>query len=164
MTELKAEFEKKFGKNCPNCDNSGTIVHGYSGDSTADLEQCQFCYCEPLSIFNINTGSSDVWQWFETELTKAKEQKIEDYELALAEVSKVYCELTDNKLSKPNYKAEVILDEIRIQQEKDIEEAENQARIDENERWIATADRLGILRNFVQIDFESRIKELKGEK
>ena len=48
--------------------------------------------------------------------------KTADYERVLAEVSKVYWELTNGKLSKPNYDAVVILDEVRLQQEKDIEE------------------------------------------
>ena len=47
----------------------------------------------------------------------------ENYEGILAEVSKVYCELTNNKLSKPNYEAVVILDEVRITQQEDIDEA-----------------------------------------
>lgn len=48
--------------------------------------------------------------------------KKKEIEEILYEVSKVYCELTNNKLSKPNYKAEVVLDEVRIQQEADMAE------------------------------------------
>ena len=60
-----------------------------------------------------------------SEFDKAIIEYDKEYEEMLCEVSKVYCELTNNKLSKPNYMAAVILDEVRLQQDKDIEDAVN---------------------------------------
>lgn len=48
-----AEVINNFGEECPYCDNSGQIIHGYSGDSSKDLEMCEFCYTTQNSKFNL---------------------------------------------------------------------------------------------------------------
>ena len=68
---------------------------------------------------------------FEQKLTEV----IESYEIALAEVSKVYDNLTNGKLSKPNYQAATIIEEVRMIQENELTEAIKQAKVEENERF-----------------------------
>ncbi len=52
-------ISKSQWENCPNCDNSGSIAsHCCGGDedicqrNCPDIEQCQFCYENPKSVFN----------------------------------------------------------------------------------------------------------------
>jgi hypothetical protein len=56
-----ADFVNKCGLDCPYCgDNSGQIIHGYSGDSLADLEMCEFCYTTPNSKFNLRNDLEEL--------------------------------------------------------------------------------------------------------
>jgi hypothetical protein len=56
-----ADFVNKYGLDCPYCgDNSGQIIHGYSGDSLADLEMCEFCYTTPNSKFNLRNDLEEL--------------------------------------------------------------------------------------------------------
>lgn len=60
------ELKEKFGKHCPeesNCNNGGTLSeHGCDGtikdcDRTCPIPvQCEFCYCEPLSLYNLSNN------------------------------------------------------------------------------------------------------------
>jgi len=48
------EFIKNHALQCPDCDNSGTrTVSSYM--NPPEPEQCEFCYCEPNSVFNIKS-------------------------------------------------------------------------------------------------------------
>jgi hypothetical protein len=53
FSEAHTAFLSLFGKDCPNCPNRGWFVDGPTDDP--EQVQCEFCYCEPLSKFNITT-------------------------------------------------------------------------------------------------------------
>ena len=42
-------------KQCPNCDNTG-IIPVQIGHNEWEPMQCEFCYCDPESIFNHTSG------------------------------------------------------------------------------------------------------------
>ena len=42
-------------KNCPNCENIGFSVYPDPVTGEPEQEQCQFCYEEPNSVFNVIT-------------------------------------------------------------------------------------------------------------
>ena len=108
----------------------------------------------------IAVDKRNLWQFIEQTLTGV----IENYETVLAEVSKVYCELTNGKLSKPNYQAAVIIDEVRMIQENELTEAITQAKIEENEYWKRKIFHPNSIMPGISImDFAIRINELKGE-
>lgn len=65
MTE--AEFIEKHGIDCLNCDNSGVIAVQVKHDEW-EPEQCEFCYSEPHSKFNV---ASDLSALIEQEKRKA---------------------------------------------------------------------------------------------
>ena len=106
----------------------------------------------------IAVDKRNLWQFIEQTLTGV----IENYETVLAEVSKVYCELTNGKLSKPNYQAAVIIDEVRMIQENELTEAITQAKIEENEYWKRKIFHPNSIMPGISImDFAIRINELK---
>ena len=108
----------------------------------------------------IAVDKRNLWQFIEQTLTGV----IENYETVLDEVSKVYCELTNGKLSKPNYQAAVIIDEVRMIQENELTEAITQAKIEENEYWKRKIFHPNSIMPGISImDFAIRINELKGE-
>lgn len=54
--DLVPEQEEEEGLDCPYCDNNGVIVEYYrapDGTVDCDPEQCEFCYTEPNSKFNV---------------------------------------------------------------------------------------------------------------
>jgi len=59
---------KELWENCPDCNNEGgRLIHCCGGDEERcmrlcpDIEQCEFCYVNPNSVFNqtnlINKGT-----------------------------------------------------------------------------------------------------------
>ena len=40
-------------KNCPNCPNQGWYVHPNNYTGEPEQVQCEFCECEPNSVFNV---------------------------------------------------------------------------------------------------------------
>lgn len=86
LPELQAEFEEKFAKHCPsenNCNNEGTLSeHGCDGteedcQSTCPIPvQCEFCYSEPLSIYNVR-HNGELWNWF-TQKLEERERSVWD--------------------------------------------------------------------------------------
>jgi len=139
--EIKKEFEKRFCK--------------HNQISPYDWNHWEADYNVPIDV-----SAKMVWQFIEQKLTEV----IENYETVLAEVSKVYCELTNGKLSKPNYQAAVIIDEVRMIQENELTEAITQAKIEENEYWKRKIFHPNSIMPGISImDFAIRINELKGE-
>ena len=55
----------RLSKDCPNCDNVGWYVVVNTNTGEAEQEQCQFCYEEPYSVFNLinqqNFEASNDW-------------------------------------------------------------------------------------------------------
>ena len=139
--EIKKEFEKRFCK--------------HNQISPYDWNHWEADYNVPIDV-----SAKMVWQFIEQKLTGV----IENYETVLAEVSKVYCELTNGKLSKPNYQAAVIIDEVRMIQENELTEAIKQAKIEESEYWQKkTFDPHSVIPGIALSEFQDRINELKGE-
>ena len=147
MEEIKKEFyeitkQLFIGKICDECSGTGE-------DFEDSSKKCGECSGTGM-VKKLNPA---LWQFIEQKLTEV----IESYEIALAEVSKVYDNLTNGKLSKPNYQAATIIDEVRMIQENELTEAIKQAKIEENEMWN------GKFHLPTNIDFENRINQLKGE-
>jgi hypothetical protein len=56
-----ADFVNKYGLDCLIVVIIvGQIIHGYSGDSLADLEMCEFCYTTPNSKFNLRNDLEEL--------------------------------------------------------------------------------------------------------
>ena len=147
LEEIKKEFEQItkqlfVAEICDECNGTGDDFE----DSSKNCGECS-------GIGTIGKLNPALWQFIEQKLTEV----IESYEIALAEVSKVYDNLTNGKLSKPNYQAATIIDEVRMIQENELTEAIKQAKIEENEMWN------GKFHLPTNIDFENRINQLKGE-
>ena len=147
LEEIKKEFEQItkqlfVAEICDECNGTGDDFE----DSSKNCGECS-------GIGTIGKLNPALWQFIEQKLTEV----IESYEIALAEVSKVYDNLTNGKLSKPNYQAATIIDEVRMIQENELTEVIKQAKIEENEMWN------GKFHLPTNIDFENRINQLKGE-
>ena len=147
LEEIKKEFEQItkqlfVAEICDECNGTGDDFE----DSSKNCGECS-------GIGTIGKLNPALWQFIEQKLTEV----IESYEIALAEVSKVYDNLTNGKLSKPNYQAATIIDEVRMIQENELTESIKQAKIEENEMWN------GKFHLPTNIDFENRINQLKGE-
>ena len=141
LEEIKKEFEKRFCK--------------HNQISPYDWNHWEADYNVPIDV-----SAKMVWQFIEQKLTEV----IGGYETTLAEVSKVYDNLTNSKLSKPNYEADVVIDEVRTIQEIEIAEAVKQAKIEENE--MSKNFSIGLAKFQDQVcyeDFNNRINELKGD-
>lgn len=72
---LLAEIIKQYGEQCPNCDNDGfTLEHnpndphenGCSGSCPIQV-QCEFCYTNPKSKFNLLTDLENVLKRYEND-------------------------------------------------------------------------------------------------
>ena len=147
LEEIKKEFEQItkqlfVAEICDECSGTGE-------DFEDSSKKCGECSGTGM-VKKLNPA---LWQFIEQKLTEV----IESYEIALAEVSKVYDNLTNGKLSKPNYQAATIIDEVRMIQENELTEVIKQAKIEENEMWN------GKFHLPTNIDFENRINQLKGE-
>ena len=154
LEEIKKEFEQItkqlfVAEICDECNGTGDDFE----DSSKNCGECS-------GIGTIGKLNPALWQFIEQKLTEV----IESYEIALAEVSKVYDNLTNGKLSKPNYQAATIIDEVRMIQENELTEAITQAKIEENEYWKRKIFHPNSIMPGISImDFAIRINELKGE-
>ena len=154
LEEIKKEFEQItkqlfVAEICDECNGTGDDFE----DSSKNCGECS-------GIGTIGKLNPALWQFIEQKLTEV----IESYEIALAEVSKVYDNLTNGKLSKPNYQAATIIDEVRMIQENELTEAIKQAKIEESEYWQKkTFDPHSVIPGIALSEFQDRINELKGE-
>ena len=116
-----------------------------------DTDEGQTFIAELIAVDKIS-----LWQFIEQKLTEVTES----YETTLVEVSKVYDNLTNGKLSKPNYQADTIIDEVRMIQENELTEAIKQAKIEENQHLEKIVS-FGSCDGIGSEIFINRIKELR---
>lgn len=76
-----------------------------------------------------------------------------DYHAIMEEVPKVYCEITGNKLSYPNYTAEAVLGLYREELQKDIDEAVQEKEDEMNDEIVS-----------LKIQLKNLRRKLRGEK
>jgi len=88
---------KRSSLDCPNCDNSGCIPVQIS-EEDFEVEQCEFCFCNPLSVFNEPKRVDD---YIIKEIAKAKRdvaEEILEEDGNIAKINKCLVIIADNKV------------------------------------------------------------------